>query len=340
MLDRVMTTEFDGNSIMQWLIFICLVIISVIMAKIIYKMTVKFLTKITTKTKNEIDDSLVIVMEGPLEFALIIAGFWYSLKALAISPDIEQEVVNAFQAMIIVDTAWLLSRLVDMLFKKYLEPIAARGDTMVDTQLLGMFDTIVKILIWIAAIFLVFKLEEHTIVSFIAGMGIGGISLALSSKSIKSLFKGLSIFTAKPIAVGEFIKVDGYEGRIEKIDIKRVYLRLYTGRLILLPIQNIVGNPIEKISSETSQRMTIDVGLSYNSSEAQVERAIEILQEIASDNDALENDTIVFPNAFNRFALNIQLTYKIKNGEDILKNRVKTNLEIYKRFKEENLELA
>lgn len=340
MLDRVMTTEFDGNSLMEWLIFICLVIVSVVMARFIYKTIVKFLTKITTKTENEIDDSLVIVMEGPLEFALIIAGFWYSLKVLTVSPDIGQEVVSAFKAMIIVDFAWLLSRLVDMLFKKYLEPIAARDDTMVDTQLLGMFDTIAKILVWIAAIFLIFKLEEHTIVSFVTGMGIGGISLALSSKSIKNLFKGLSIFTTKPIAVGEFIKVDGYEGKIEKIDIKRVSLRLYNGRLVLLPIQHIVGNPIEKVSSGTSQGVTIDVGLSYNSSEAQIERAMEILQEVVADNDALEDDTIIFPNAFNRFAFSIQLTYKIKSGEDLLKNRVKTNLEIYKRFKEENLELA
>ena len=340
MYDGFLTKVFDGNSVMTWLIFIGLVTLSILLARIIYKIIAKFLTKITAKTKNKLDDSLVDVLEGPLEFALIITGVWYSLKILNISFETGDSIINAFQALVIVDIAWLLSRLVNVVVKKYLLPIANRTDTIVDTQLLGMLGSIIRAMIWIAAILLVLKLEGHTITSFITGIGIGGLALGFSSENIKNFFKGLTIFTQKPIEVGERIRVKGYDGTVEKIDIKKVILRLRNGRLAIMPMETMNKSIIEKVSSEPSRKITLDVGLSYNSSESQIKRAMEILQEVVTDNDTLEDNTIILPNVFNHYALNIQLIYYIKKGESVVDNQTKTNLEIYKRFKKEKLEFA
>ncbi len=340
MYDGFLTKVFDGNSVMVWLIFIGMITLSILMARIIYKIITKFLTKITAKTKNKLDDSLVDVLEGPLEFALIITGVWYSLKVLNVSTETGDSIINAFQALVIVNIAWLLSRLVNVVIKKYLVPIANRTDTIVDTQLLGILGSIIRAMIWIAAILLVLKLEGHTITSFITGIGIGGLALGFSSENIKNFFKSLSIFTQKPIEVGERIRVKGYDGTVEKIDIKRVMLRLRNGRLAVMPMETMYKSIIEKVSSEPSRKITLDVGLSYNSSESQIIRAMEILQEVVTDNDALEDNTIILPNAFKHYALNIQLIYYIKKGESVVDNQKKTNLEIYKRFREEKLEFA
>ena len=340
MFDGFLTKVLDGNSVMAWLIFIGLVTLSILMARIIYKIIAKFLTKTTAKTKNKLDDSLVDVLKGPLEFALIIAGVWYSLKVLNISADTGDSIINAFQALVIVDIAWFLSRLMNVVIKKYLVPIANRADTIVDTQLLGMLGSIIRAMIWIVAILLVLKLEGHTVTSFITGIGIGGLALGFSGENIKNFFKALSIFTQKPIKVGERIKVDGYDGTVEKIDPKRVILRLRNGRLAVMPMATMNENIIEKVSSESSRKITLDVGLSYNSSESQIRRAMEILQEVVTDNNALEDQARVVPTAFNHFALNIQVTYYIKKGENIVDSQTRTNLEIYKRFKKENLEFV
>ena len=340
MFDRFFTKVFDGNTLTEWLIFAGLFTLSFLMARIIYKTILEFLTKTTAKTKNKLDDSLVDVLEGPLEFALIITGIWYSLKVLIISAETGDSIINAFHTLVIVNIAWFLSRLVNVVIKKYLVPIANRTDTIVDTQLLGMLGSIIRAMIWIAAILLVLKLEGHTAASLLTGISIGGLALVFSSENIKKFFKGLSIFAHMPIEIGECIKIDGYEGTVEKIDLKRVYLRLRNGRLVVIPVASMLMSSIEKVSSEPSRKITLDVGLSYNSSESQIKRAMEILQKIVIDNDALEDNAIIFPNAFNHYALNIQLIYYIKKGESVVDNQTKTNLEIYKRFKEEKLEIA
>ncbi|MEA3419536.1 MAG: hypothetical protein U9Q90_09080 [Campylobacterota bacterium] len=92
-----------------------------------------------------------------------------------------------------------LSRLMNVVIKKYLVPISNRADTIVDMQLLGMLGSIIRAMIWIFAILLVLKLEGHTVVSFLTGMGIGSLALAFSSENIKKFFRGLSIFARENI---------------------------------------------------------------------------------------------------------------------------------------------
>jgi MscS family membrane protein len=330
----------DDNSTIRWMIFICLTLISVVLANIIYKTLLKFLKKITKNTENKLDDVLIDTLRGPLEFALILLGTWFAHKILHLSPTAETDIRNAFYALIIIDIAWFLSRLVNLSIKKYLIPIAKRNDTIIDTEVLEILVPVLKIFIWVTTIIVIVKIEGFNPVSLIAGVGIGGLALIFSSKNIKKFLQNLSLFTSKPFEVGERVIINGQDGTIEKMNIKRVYLRLRNGRLLVMPLGHVLNGTIEKVDTEPSRKIVLEVGLSHFSDEAQIKRAMEIMQEIVNESDVLEDNTKIVISTINHYAIIIQFTYYIKKEANIYDTQTQTTLEVYTRFKKENFELA
>jgi MscS family membrane protein len=341
MFDGILTKAFYGNSIVEWLIASGLIIASIISAKIIYLVAGKFFKQVAAKTKNEFDDLLVDMLEEPLVFALIIMGIWYALQTLNLSAAADDVIGKAYYILIIFDVAWLISRLMDAIIQKYVVPLVGRTDTKLDDQLLPLLRKSIKATIWIVAILVALNNAGYNVGALLASLGIGGLAFALAAKdTVANLFGSMTIFLDKPFEIGERIQVNGYDGIVEEVGLRSTRLRTLDGRQVTMSNASIANASVENVSSEPSRKITLDLGLTYDTSETQMQRAMEILQEIIAGNDALEDNVVTAFTAFSDFALNIRLIYYIKKGESVFGNQTKVNLEILKRFNAEKLEFA
>lgn len=341
MFEGILTKPFYGNTVFEWLIAAALIIASIVLAKIIYLVAGRFFKNITASTKNEFDDLLVDMLEEPLVFALIIVGIWYSLQTLHLSVDAADVIGRAYYILIIFDVAWLISRLMDAIVQKYIVPLVGGTDTKLDDQLLPLLRKSIKATIWIVAILVALNNAGYNVGALLASLGIGGLAFALAAKdTVANLFGSMTIFLDKPFEIGERVQVNGYDGIIEEVGIRSTRLRTLDGRQVTMSNATIAASSIENVSSEPNRKMTLDLGLTYDTDDHQMQRAMDILQEIIAGNDNLEENVVTAFTAFNDFSLNIRLIYYIKKGESVFGNQTKVNLEILKRFNEEKLEFA
>ncbi len=341
MFEGLFSKAYYNNTILEWTIALVLIIATVIFAKIIYLAVGSFLKKLTKKTKNEFDDLLVDMLEEPMVFALIILGVWYSLQTLNLSAGAEEVIGRAYYILIIFDVAWMLSRLMDAVVEKYVRPFVSKTDSKLDDQLLPLLRKGIKVSIWVIAILVALNNAGYNVGALLASLGIGGLAFALAAKdTIANLFGSFTIFIDKPFEVGERIIVQGYDGIVAEVGLRSTRLRTLNGRIVTLANSEVADSAIENVSSEPSRKMTLDLGLTYDTDEVRMERAMQILQEIAAENSALEANAVTAFTAFNDFALNIRFIYYIKKGESVFGNQTKINLEILKRFNAEKLEFA
>lgn len=340
MLQTMTDKMFWGNSIVQWGIVFGIIVGVFIVAKILYWIFGNIIKKATSKTKTKLDDLLVDMLEEPVVFAVIIFGIWYALGTLNFSDKVKHIIGMGYQFLIVFNIAWFLVRFFDALVEEYLVPLVNKTEGDLDDQLLPIAKKGIKITIWALALIIGLNNAGYNIGALLAGLGIGGLAFALAAQdTVANLFGGFTIFTDRPFKIKDRVVVDGYDGVVEEIGIRSTRIRTLAGRLVTIPNSKIAGNVIENISSEPGRKVVLNLGLTYDTDDAGLEKAMEILKDLTEKNKDIENVSIAF-NAFGDFALNILLIYWIKKDSDILGTQTALNLSILKKFNENKLEFA
>lgn len=342
MPDILTKNSLFGNSMDKWLLALVITLAAIVVARTIYWVIEKYVKKLTEKTQTKIDDILINTVEKPMVAASALAGIWLGVNSLDFPAGVDHW-INAFFAVIITFVgAWLVTRLFDSLVNEYVAPLLEKTETDLDDVLLPILRRGVKVIIWVMAIIMALDNAGYDITTVLAGLGVGGLALALAAQdSAKNIFGVFTIFTDTPFKVGERVKVGGYDGTITEIGMRSTKLKTLEGRMVFMPNANFSDKAVENVSSEPSRKVVLNLGLTYDMDDAKVGQAMQLLRDIAGENEeAIEEDPSVGFNAFGDFSLNVVFVYYIKKGADILGTQTKVNLAILKRFSKGNIELA
>lgn len=356
MFDDFIEKTFYGNTISEWLLAFAIIIGSFIAAKILYWILGNTVKKLTERTKTKLDDIIVDKSEEPVVFAIVIAGIWYALSHLTKGEGVEQFIDKVYYILIIFNITWMVVRLLDAIIEEYLVPVVDKSESSLDDQLLPIFRKGTKLAIWAIGIILALNNAGYDVGALIAGLGIGGLAFALAAQDlVKNLFGGFTIFVDKPFMMGERIEVAGHDGFVEEIGIRSLRLRTLSGRLVVIPNSDVANNPIINLSSEPSRKVVQTFGLTYDMNKEDIQRAIDLLKEIAGENDSLVDNevpadapagtkptkkVIASFSGYGDFSLNILFIYFIKPGGDILGVQNDINFQILQRFAEQKLDFA
>ena len=341
MMSDFFAKTFYENTVSQWFIAFLLIALSAVAGRVLYWISVRMLKPLTKKTKTKVDDLLFDLCEEPLVLTVVLAGFWYSLNTLTLGDNIILFKKHAFFAAVVFNIAWLLVRVSDAFIKEYLTPITEKTENDLDDQLLPIARKAMRLIIWSTAVVVGLNNAGYNVGALIAGLGVGGLAFALAAKdSIANLFGGLTVILDKPFKMGDRIKMKGYDGTVIEIGLRSTKLQTLDGRKVTIPNADFASDPIENVSSEPNRKVVLNLGLTYDTTPERVERAMEILKEIAANNSSLEEKVILSFNAFGDFSLNVMFIYYIKSGEDIAGTQTQIDLAILKAFNAEKLEFA
>ncbi len=341
MFQDILTKTYYGNTIGTYMLSFLLIIASVVLARVVYWAIGHVIKRLTRKTKNRLDDILVDMLEEPVVFAIVIIGIWFSLKLLHTSAAAQTVISTAYYILIVFDVAWFLSRVLDALVKRYIVPLVQHTESKLDDQLLPIIQKGLKIALWVMALLIALNNAGYNVGAVLASLGIGGIAFAMAAKdTIANLFGSFTIFMDKPFTVGERVLLNGYDGFVREIGVRSTRLETLNGRMVTLPNSQVANECIENISSEPSRKITLDLGLTYDTSHEDMQKAMDILQQIVKENGRTEEKVVTAFTAFNDFALNIRLIYYITKGESVFGVQTEINLEILRRFNEAGLEFA
>jgi len=341
-MTEFLTQTFYGNTILQWVIAAGIAVLSVVLGKTVYWVTSGILRKATRQTENQLDDFVVDTIKEPIVVIVTVLGFWIAVQTLTLPASVDEFLWAAIQAATVLAVTWTLARLWIAFVAGILKPLVESSDSDLDDQLLPIARRGGKSAIWIIGVIVALNNAGYDVMALIAGLGIGGLALAMAAKdTVANFFGGFTIFTDRPFTMGDRIVISGFDGTVSEIGIRSTRLRTLAGSQVTIPNSRFADSPVENISREPSRKITLTLGLTYDTTPAKMRRAMELLREIVeAQGDDTDENVIVGFNSFGDFALGITLIYYITKGADIMGVQTAVNLAVLERFNAEGLEMA
>lgn len=340
-MTKFLSQEFYGNSLQNWAISIGIIVASILIAKILYWVIGKYVKAITAKTKSGLDDILVDQLEEPIVYGLVIIAFYWAFQRLSFTPAVDNFFAHLFIVIFAMNITWLFVRVIDSMIEEYIVPVVERSDSDLDDQLLPILRKTIKIVLWTFGIIIGLNNAGFNVGALIAGLGIGGLALALAAQdTVKNIFGGVMVLLDKPFRIKDRINVNGMDGFVEEIGVRSTRIRTLEGRLITVPNAQFSDNAVENITKEPSRKIVINLGLTYDTTPEKMEEAMAILKDIALSNPKTTGDPLISFNAWGNFSMGILFIYFIAEPDHILSCQSEINLEILKRFTAAGLEFA
>jgi MscS family membrane protein len=340
-MQELWSRTFYGNTVLDWTIALGIMVGAVIAGKAVYWIFANGVRQLTRRTKTKLDDLVLDMVEEPAVFVLSVAGIWYAFTTLELPELATRWIGNLVQLMIALSAAWLLSRLLDAVYQEYLVPITSKTETDLDDQLLPILRKGTKITIWTVGVIVALNNAGYDVGALIAGLGIGGLALAMAAKdTVSNIFGGFTIFTDRPFKLNDRIKVAGFDGVIKEIGVRSTRLETLEGRIVTIPNSRFSDTPVENVSLEPSRKVISNLGLTYDTTPEQMKEAMAILKQVAADNPEVQDNVVTSFTEFGASALNVLFIYYIVKGADVFQVQNDVNLEILTRFAAAKLDFA
>lgn len=332
----------ENNTWDHWLWFFSIIIVSVLIGRILVWIEKKYLRKRAEKSNTKVDDLLLNVLQMPFVCGLVLLGMYIAVHALVLPENAYKIILMAFKVLLVIDIAWVLNRFIINVLNDFLLPYAeSNNDTKLDVNIIKAVQKISSGIIWIVAIITALTLVGIDVAAMLTTLGIGGIAFALAAQdTIKNMFGGFTIFMDKPFRLGERIKVAGFDGSVEDIGMRSTRIRTLEGRLVTIPNYKIVDSEIENVTAEEARKITLNLGLTYDTTPEAMQAAMEFLRKLPLQISTIKNDVVVAFTTYGDFSLGITFIYYIKRRADIFDTQTQVNLAILTKFNAEGWNFA
>lgn len=165
---------------------------------------------------------------------------------------------------------------------------------------------------------------------FIAGLGIGGIALALGAKDILSnIFGGTAVVLDKPFSIGDVISTEDkrLQGTVEDINFRSTRLRTFDKEMIYVPNALLANQPIYNYSRRDRRRIRFHIGLSLDTPGYKIRNVMDEIKKAIMEHDHLENENFsVFFDEYTQTSLNILVVYFTNSADYTLSMKAKEDM--------------
>ncbi|MFC1501469.1 mechanosensitive ion channel family protein [Elusimicrobiota bacterium] len=328
-----------GNRVMDYFIsvgifFACL--FSVLLLNYIVIRRLEFLAK---KTTTSMDDFIVRQLNKNVIPLLYFGSFALSTKYLNVQARIDEFINMLAVGLFIFFGTKMLLETINYVIEQYFTK--RRGVSKDDSGVKGFIFTIKTVVIGIAA-FLVLDNLGVKISALIAGLGIGGIAVALAAQSVLAdVFSFVTILFDRPFETGDFIIVDDYLGTVEHIGLKTTKIRSLGGEQLIFSNTMLTNSKIKNYKRMEKRRVVFKLGLTYQTKADGLKTAVKTVEEVIKNVKDTIFDRAHF-HSYGDFSLNIEVVYHVL-GSDYNKYmdiQQEINLKIKEEFEKQNLEFA
>jgi MscS family membrane protein len=257
----------------QWLAIAGIILASVLFGKLLGRVVRSVVGRLVKKTRSTLDDALLPRLAGPLSAALALA-FAAALLPLVNLPDLGSTFAyQVIRAGYFAVFFWTLFRLVDVGFHLLGDSMWARSGP--SRSLIPLGSRVAKMGIVAIAAVAVLSYLGYPVASLIAGLGIGGLALALAAqKTVENLFGAFSIGVDQPFRVGDTVRIEDFQATVERIGLRSTRFRTLDRTIVTIPNGKLADSRIESYTARDRVRMSTRIGLVYGTTEAQVRQVL------------------------------------------------------------------
>ncbi len=337
-----------GVSPDDMIVFFLIIFLTLILRKLSIYIFEKRLAKLAKKTKTEIDDLLVVAFKSPLGYLIMVCGIYAAIASLHL-PD----------QMGIFDIAWILHFFFTLAFAfvilllllnlinviaHQLYKVTQRTDTKLDEQLAPLLIKSLKVAVVTITILALMDNLGCNIASLLAGLGIGGLALALAAQeTVSNIFGSITVFSDRSFHIGDWIRIEGVEGTVEDVGLRSTRVRRFDQALVTVPNSRFIRSDIINFTRMKKRRIKFYLGVSYKTSRKQMEEVVEGIKQIIKEDSKFDhNFYMVHFTEFGAYSLDIFIYCFTKTTvwDEFLAVRENFNLKIMHLLEEMGVEIA
>jgi len=340
-VNEYLNTVWLGSTVQSWLIALAILATSVGLLIGIKALVVGRFFNFAARTSNEIDDLVVDLLKRTrMTVLIILVVAAVSFLVLKLPPTARTVIkFAAVIALVFQGMSWG-NGIISFWMQRY---AMRRGMTTgASGATVGALVVLVRILLFL--ILFLFALDNlgFEITPLITGLGIGGIAVALAVQNILGdLFAALSIVLDKPFAVGDFIVIDTHSGTVEHVGLKSTRLRSLSGEQIIIGNADLLKARINNYQRMVERRAVFRLGVAYETTSEQLSRIPGIVRLAIVRQNLTRFDRCHFKK-YTDNDLEFETVYWMLTADYnmYMDTQQAINLEIFRRFGEEKIELA
>lgn len=335
-----MNYQFYGNALLSWIIA-CAVGLSIFFVLKIAKnrIALRLESLVQKKALPPFQIALELFRHTKTSFFIIVAIHFGSL-VLSLPPTLARAIsiltILTFLFQMAVWFDWLIYYFISRYAERTMVKDAAAATT---AKALGV---ILRLILWALILLLALDNMGIDVTAVVAGLGIGGIAVALAVQNILGdLFSSFSIVLDKPFLVGDFIIVDDLMGTVEHVGLKTTRLRSLSGEQLVFSNSDLLNARIRNYKRMYERRVVFSFGVTYQTPQEKLSAIPGIVKGIISSQERTRFDRAHFLK-FGNSSLDFEVVYYVLSPDYNVYMDIQQaiNLAIYESFAEEGIEFA
>lgn len=336
----VLGAEVAGNALWLWLLAVAAAVLVYGALRLVQKHLLKRLRGLSERTHTIADDVLVEVLRATKRFFVAV------LAILLVSPLLELSGTAADLRRWLVVIALTVQvglwgqRTVTVWLEIQRERLLDSDPGAVNT--LQGLSYLFRLALWAAVVLLMLDNLGYNVSALLAGLGIGGIAVALALQNVLGdLFASLSITLDKPFVTGDFIIVGDLLGTVSHVGLKTTRVTSLSGEQLVFSNSDLLASRIRNYKRMQERRVVFAFGVLYQTAVRELEEIPALVRRIVDDTENTRFDRAHFKE-FGDSAYVFEVVYYVLQPDYNLYMdcQQRINLELCRAFEERGIEFA
>jgi len=248
---------------------------------------------LATRTVTGWDDVVLDRLGAPFTAALTLGAFAAGVPFLSLDQPAADWTLRAVHVGYFALLFWALWRLVDVGRQVLSQSVWAHTSTSSRT-LLPLAGRIAKVGVLAIGAVAVLSMLGYPVASLVAGLGLGGLALALAAqKTVENLFGAFSIGIDQPFREGDFVKIEDFVGTVETIGLRSTRFRTLDRTIITIPNGKLADMRLESFAVRDRIRLAMTIGLVYDTTSAQMRQVLSRVERELREHPKIWPETVV-----------------------------------------------
>lgn len=344
-LSQILQLNFAGNTVEEWLVGVGVFLPVLSVLYIFRGFIIHRLHKLSKNTDTDVDDILILGIKAIRWPFYVIASLYTGIQFVSVPDLISQATYYILLIAIVYYAVRLLERFLDWGIDKIMNKEGEKdesGEPVEQAGIIRLMATLAKIALWMGAIALLLSNLGYDITSLVAGLGIGGIAIALAVQNVLGdLFSSLSIYLDKPFQPGDFINVGTNYGTVKHVGIKTTRIETLQGEELIVSNSQLTSSEIRNYGVMEYRRIPFTVGVVYGTPIEKMKKIPDLIREVIEQQEDTEVEHVHFK-AFGDYSHIFEAVYYAQTADYLkyLDIQERINLGIVEKFEQEGIEMA
>jgi small-conductance mechanosensitive channel len=339
MFHEFLNREIFQNRVADYLVFLVVLVAGIVIITIFKRVVLGRLKRWAKTTTWNIDEFIIDILRKMVVPIAYYGVFFLAVKNLVLPGFLERVIEAAGMVLVAFLSAQALIAVARFAIRTYIETAEKGSDR---ERALKGFMTLIRVVVWGLATVVLLDNLGFRINTIIAGLGIGGIAVALAAQNILGdLFAYFTIMFDRPFEIGDFIIVGDYMGVVNYLGVKTTRIDSLGGEQIVMSNKDLTDSRVRNYKRMEKRRVLFRLGVTYQTPFGKLQEIPEVIAGVIRGVEDAAFDRAHF-SSYGDFSLVFEVVYYVMSNDytKYMNTQQEINLKIHEEFEKRKIEFA